>query len=567
MSYSSSRASLLLSLMSVTSQMSVLALALLLLGGCTEDVGTSIRISLVYKDGWRMGDADVILSQADNTKLERRSSISHELLVLVPDALAGSVMPLEVWGVRQEERISHGSAVALVRKGETVEATIVLDRLPCGVFCDPDEVECEGGGVATCEEDADGCMQWSVPAMCPAEQPFCSSGVCGTVCANDCVAGQGTCTDATTQRACGEFDNDTCRDYGPSVKCTGAEVCYSGRCALPCAHGALTNTTTPGSAGAFSPTIAVDAAGTSHAIYSAGGTRQLRYAARGRSGNWPAAWDDIPGAVGENPSLAIDKAGGLHFVAGGGAVIYGYLPAGNMTWQVVSVESGVAIGASSSIAIADDGTVHIVYYRSADQTLRHGRKGTPWMLEDVGTNVGQRCDLAFAGTTLHVSSFDNVNNLWHSMLEAGGAWENVMITDLTGSALLSTASTSIAVDREGTVHVVYSDLVLGFDDLRYVYRSGGSWTSPAVIDAAGRATGAYPDLAIDPFDRLHVAYRTTATPELRYATKDAGMTSWALTPQPPSTSGVAPSIAIDPLGNVHILSAAASITETTRACQ
>jgi hypothetical protein len=281
MQYSPRRAARKLSLVSS------LALALLCgLGACTEDVGTSIRISLVYKDGWRMAGADVILSQADNTKLESSARISHEILVLVPDALAGNVMPLEVWGVRDDERISHGSAVALVRKGETVEATIVLDRLPCGVFCEPGEVECEGGGVATCEEDADGCLQWSVPEMCPGDQPFCSNGACADDCTDDCVAGQGTCTDSTTQRACGEFDNDMCLDYGPTVKCTGAEVCYSGRCALPCTLATtLSNATVPGATMAFGPAITADAAGTFHAVYSVANSRQLRYASRPRGGN------------------------------------------------------------------------------------------------------------------------------------------------------------------------------------------------------------------------------------------------------------------------------------------
>jgi hypothetical protein len=571
MSYSSSRASLLLSTLG-------LVVGLLLGNGCTEDVGTSIRISLVYKDGWRMGDADVILSQADNTKLERSAKISHELLVLVPDSLAGNVMPLEVWGVREGERIAHGSAVALVRKGETVEATIVLDRLPCGVFCEPGEVECEGGGVATCEEDADGCLQWSTPQMCPGDQPFCSGGVCGTVCADDCVAGQGTCTDATTQRACGEFDNDTCRDYGPSVKCTGAEVCYSGRCALPCAHATtLTNNAVPGATTAFAPAIVADRLNTLHAVYSVGTSRQLRYASKPRGGSW-SAWTDVvnaggTGALGENPSLVTDRAGGVHVVAGGDAVVYAYRAAGGGPWEVTTVESDPApIGQSSSIAVTDDGNVHVVYYRSKDATLRHGRKGAPWALEDIKASIGQRCDLTVTGNTLHAVSFDAANDVWYSSQAAGGAWESAVIKTMSDSGFTAASGVSIVAGRDGTLHVAYSDFVVGDEDLRYLYRpAGGSWTTSTIIDNSTTAIGGFPELSIDPFDRLHVAYRTTGvTPTLRYATKPSGTTTWGLTPQPPSTPGVAPSIAVDPLGNVHILSAltpAGVVTETTRACQ
>jgi hypothetical protein len=58
MQYPSSRSSSLLSSLA-------LALLLLFAGSCAENAGTSIRISLVYQDGWRMEGADVILSQAD----------------------------------------------------------------------------------------------------------------------------------------------------------------------------------------------------------------------------------------------------------------------------------------------------------------------------------------------------------------------------------------------------------------------------------------------------------------------------------------------------------------------
>lgn len=561
---------------------SFLALAALGPGaGCTEEVGTSIRVSLVYKDGWRMQSAEVIVAQADNTKLESRASISHELLVLVPDTLAGNVMPLEVWGVRADERIAHGSAVALVRKGETVEATIVLDRLPCGVFCEPGEVECEQGGVATCEEDADGCLQWSEPIACPSEQPFCSGGVCGNVCSDDCVAGQGTCVDASTARACGEFDNDTCRDYGPATPCASMEVCYSGRCALPCQLGNnLSNTSVPGATGAFTPAIVADAASTLHAVYSTANTRVLRYATKPAGGNW-SAWADIQDgggtpAVGENPSLTVDRRGGLHLVAGGTAVSYASRAAGAPAWTLSTVSPDANAGSSTSVAVTDDGVAHVVYYASGTTKLMHAaRNGNGWDIEEAGAALGQRCDLAVTGNTLHVGSFDATNNVWYSTKVPGQDWTSSKIKTAFDPALVATAGVSIVAGRDGTLHLAYSDMYPGDNDLRYLYRpAGGSWTTTTiVIDDANSTgtTGATPDLAIDPFDRLHVVYRTTpASGNLRYATKDSGTNVWSLSPQPPGAPGVAPAIAIDPGGGIHILSAntpAGGLIETSRSCQ
>lgn len=556
-----------------------------LLSGCAEDVGTSIRVSLVYKDGWKMSEAEVVISPSGDDMdadpeddLERTTSISHELLVLVPDSLAGTVMPVEVWGRRGGERIAHGSAVALVRKGATVEATVVLDRLPCGVFCEPDDVQCSGDGVSTCVEDADGCLVWSEPELCPAEAPFCSGGVCGSSCVDECVSGEGQCVDANTESACGNYDADPCLDFGPQVDCESMEVCYSGRCAATCTHGALLNTATLDSNGAFTPAVAVDRAGNVHGVYSQANTRDLRYARRTRNGAWPAQWEDVgsPAAKGENPTLAVDKAGGLHLLAGGAQVTYAYLPPGASAWQVSpALETGADIGIASSLAFDTAGALHAVWFRASDSQLRYAvRTGTTWSAPvNAGpAGSGARCDLAVVGTTPHVVSFDLTNDLFYTT-RTEGSWTSERIVNLPSTTFLPAASTAIAADRDGTLHVVYSDLHPTVDDLRYAVKTGSTWSGGHVIDELNDKAGGYADLAIDPFDRLHAVSRTTATPNvLRYATKDKGkgVDEWNLMVQPPVTSGLAPSIAVDSLGNVRVLSAGtagAPVVETTRTCQ
>jgi hypothetical protein len=542
---------------------------------CTEDVGTSVRISLVYKDGWKMASADVVTSRADGT-LEKNAPIAHQILVLLPDDLAGEVMPLDVWGVRDGERISHGSAVALPRKGDTVEATIVLDRLPCGAFCKPGDLQCDGNSVSTCGADADGCLEWGETTECAEATPNCSGGVCGVQCSDECIGAVGECVDETHERKCGLIDLDPCRDLAAQSPCPGSQVCFSGRCGMPCTlETALTNSPiadvglTP-----FAPVIAIDSVGTSHAVYSVVMNRQLRYAYRLKGGAW-TAWQNIPAGIGENPSLVADKQGGLHLSFGGTALTYGYRPAGAASaWQLTPVQTGRAV-ATSSVALDDVGVAHIVYHLPAttvppaSDLMRHARQGTPWVLEDIDTLVGYGCDLVIVGKTLHVSSLSNGNNVWYSVLEPGTAWSTTMIQDLEATAPLATASTSIVADRGGTLHLVYSDLFPGNDDLRYLYKAGASWTTtPVIIDRGGGSTGAYAELAVDPFDRLHVAYRTTAaTPSLRYAYKDTGAASlWVISRQPPTTSGFQPSIAVAPDGDVHILSGAGSVIETSRAC-
>jgi hypothetical protein len=558
----------------VLSQLALWLALVFLLGSCTEEVGTSIRVSLVYKDSWRIGSADVIASGG-----EERAPIAREMLMLIPDAKAeaGEVMPIEIWGVRDGERIAHGDAVVLPRKGVTVGATVVLERLPCGVFCAVGELQCDGagGGTSTCITDADDCLAWSEPAACPAATPFCTSGECRVDCDDECADDEGVCVDATTERRCGQFDADSCRDFGGNQICAGGQTCYGGRCAAPCTYGPdLVNTPLPATtAGAISPSLVADGSGGLHAVYSAGGGGELMYLRKPRDGDWSAPV--MIGAAGESPSLAIGKDGTLHVAFFFGGLRYG-VRASNGTWSFITVEAGAEVGASHAIALDGEGVVHIVYQDTDDGTdqslLRHAFGGiAAFVLETADTQLGYRCDLAVVGNTLHVVSYSDTNNVWYST-RGTGAWASVRIVDLLGVPLSAVARTSLVVDRAGTVHVAYTDTYGTSDWLQYTSRAmAGGWRAPISIDRGnGNRTGGLPELAIDLFDGLHVAYRTTAgTLALQYGYRAAGASStWQLVALP-ITPCNEPAVAVDAANGLHILSSArpSGLIETTRACQ
>ncbi|MBK7535924.1 MAG: hypothetical protein IPI49_11290 [Myxococcales bacterium] len=542
----------------------------LLFCACTEDVGTSVRVSLVYVDTWPIETTS--LTVGDEV---REVTLRHELLLLLPDALDGQVMPISIAGTRGGESIANGSAVALIRKGETVDAAIVLDRVPCGVFCNPGARRCEGENAVTeCVRDPEGCLLWGEPEECPDNVRICSSGLCDRSCRNECAEGEGRCDDVTHQVTCSNLDSDTCLDLSLPMECTTGQVCYSGRCAAACTYAAAlgANTPIPGSNKAFGPTIAIDSLGTTHAIYSADGSRQLRYASRTKNGTW-TDWQDLSGAIGENPTLIADKERNLHVVYGGASVVYGKRLAMTGAWSWRTIESGTDIGVSSSVALDADKVVHVVYYKPSVPVLRHASSsdGVTFTASDVSTGKGLRCDLAIVDKTLHVSSFDTNNELWYSRFVPGEGWTSVEVVDLTGTVVKPEASTSIAADRAGTLHIVYSDLYdgSGGDDLRYVRNSGASWTFRVVVDDTNETTGGHAELVVDPFDNLHVAYRTTRSAQkLQYAFRSAGAAgTWSIAIQPLATSGFEPSIAVGADAEVRILSAdAASVVETARAC-
>jgi hypothetical protein len=551
------------------------AMTLALLGSCTEDVGTSVRISLVYNEGWNIGAADVVAA-----KIEKRSQIAHEMLVLLPDTMAGDVMSLEVWGVRDDVRIAHGSAVALPRKGETVGATIVLERLPCGVFCALGDVRCDGNGLSTCGPDTDGCLQWGEAQSCPTDAPFCSLGVCRKDCVDECTAGQSKCVDDKTEVRCGQTDSDTCLDFSGNIACTGAQVCYAGRCAAPCVFGtALTNALIPDSVTPFHPTLAIDSAGNEHAVYSVKDLRTLRYAKRPKGGAW-SAWSDV-GAIGINPSLAVDAQGRLHLIFYDGTSAtpgFKYATRGpaDTSWAIEIVKADAGVVISSSLTTDAAGGVHIAYFSNA---LKYSRKSAgTWLHELVtegATNAagGDRCDIALVGNVPHISYYSDLNNIGHAVRDGDNAWTREVAARPADIDIPADAMTSLAVDRAGVIYIAYMERYTQGLFTYYslsVASSVGGWTHTVVDDVAA-TTGAGASLAIDPFDGVHIAYQNVTTPpRLFYAYRPPQSMIWSRAIVPPVTPGIEASLAIEPTGAVHILSAdrgaAKGVVETTRTC-
>ena len=72
-------------------------------------------------------------------------------------------------------------------------------------------------------------------------------------CTDECPAGAGECLSTTSERTCGEFDTDPCREWSPPTACPGVEECTMGRCGaqheltvVPLAEAAMgTVTSTP----------------------------------------------------------------------------------------------------------------------------------------------------------------------------------------------------------------------------------------------------------------------------------------------------------------------------------
>jgi hypothetical protein len=273
------------------------------------------------------------------------------------------------------------------------------------------------------------------------------------------------------------------------------------------------------------------------------------------------------GAMGENPTAAIDKVGRLHVVYGGDRIVYGVRASnGQWTWSP-ALAMGTNVGRSFSIAVDAADSPHVVYHNSTTFTLHHAfSSASGWQIEDVtpAESIGAGCDITFAEGALHVSSLSSNNNVWYSSKVGTAAWTSDEVAYPASSSVDANAATSIVVDRAKTASIVFSDLGTT-NRLRVTYKtaSATSWTSQQ-IEANG--VGANPDAVVDPFDNIHVVYRTVGTsPTMRYA---VGKTStWSLAVQPVGLSGFQPSIAVEPEASVYMVSGdLGGVALTTHAC-
>lgn len=109
----------------------------------------------------------------------------------------------------------------------------------CFIDCDAvDARACdEDGRVITCaDSDGDGCYQWESPRAC-ADGTVCRGGACveDTSCEDECeVRGAFVCITGGARAECGDFDADPCLEPGSPTPCAAGQICDDGACVDDC---------------------------------------------------------------------------------------------------------------------------------------------------------------------------------------------------------------------------------------------------------------------------------------------------------------------------------------------
>jgi len=199
------------------------AVAAVLLAACGNDA-TRVHLD-VATDGSSIDYYEVRVG--DHTAL---ANPLPTLDLLVPDHMGGQSMTIQVWGLQAGKQIAYGTTMLTPKKHGSVSGSLTLAAVVCGEWCQEGTVACDHDGTTMCVLQEDGCMGWSEVTPCPSDTPFCSNGTCELACSDECVAGTTECDTSVGTRTCGEFDSDSCTDWGPVVACGHGQTCMDGTC-------------------------------------------------------------------------------------------------------------------------------------------------------------------------------------------------------------------------------------------------------------------------------------------------------------------------------------------------
>jgi hypothetical protein len=117
---------------------------------------------------------------------------------------------------------------------------------------------------------------------------------------------------------------------------------------------------------------------------------------------------------------------------------------------------------------------------------------------------------------------------------------------------------AIAIDSDGTTHVVWQDNTPGTYEIFYAFKPlDGSWSAPVNISANDTIASQYPDIAIDSDDNLHVVWQdetALAITDIYYINKTPGG-PWSSEVDISNNAGASrwPAIAIDNDDNLHVV--------------
>jgi len=247
------------------------------------------------------------------------------------------------------------------------------------------------------------------------------------------------------------------------------------------------------------------------------------------------------------PSIAADPFGHIHIVYASSdsptpKLRYAFFD--GKSWTTQEIEDG---GSSASVTLDPSGLPHIANIIPSGVLHHDYYDGTTWVLETTGLNAtGYGTSIALDNDgAVHVVFTDSTSRaLWHAV-KTGAGWN---ADQIASSPIYQLISPTLAIGPASDLHVLF--LKNGEWEIDYASYSGATWSNEVVASNANEGS-----LAIDQQGAPKVSYTGIDGEPLFYATRGAG--GWAAIPIggkeiPADPIFFSTAIALDKAGLPHI---------------
>ena len=295
--------------------------------------------------------------------------------------------------------------------------------------------------------------------------------------------------------------------------------------------------------------LCIDADRKPHIVYHAGAA--VRYAHKPES-DWERQVIDSRTDCGAFPAISVDSEDRPHLTYLNEQGSYQekdlrYCLKGTQGWQCRTIDSDYGTGYETVMKIDNQDRPHIACGsgtsysgRPALKYLHHNE--ADWIVETVidDTDIGY-LDLALDNATPHILHADLSDNVVHAWRDKGVWHSEPLPLTYTGGRYVQ-----LELGSDGSMHVAF----YGHDsDLVYMHGNGTAWQS-TIVDWQG-SVGAYASLALDSWDRPHIAYTHYGNRSVKYAWFDGS--SWHNEYVEYNKYGVYPSLNLDSMDRPHIV--------------
>jgi hypothetical protein len=269
---------------------------------------------------------------------------------------------------------------------------------------------------------------------------------------------------------------------------------------------------------AWETSIVVDQDGGLHVMYFDSSDADLKHAYKATAtSTWTTEVVESVGDYRWQVALAVTATNELHatyFDHGTNEIRYAHRPAGG-AWATAMIAASSSSGPYSSLAAGPTGDLHLAFVGAAGINYGHLAPGGAWVVTPIDADGGTDTTITVdASNVAHIAYEAYVNfGVDYASAPPGGSWNPTLIPGLDGAD----NTPSIAVGKDGTVHVIYRDS--GNGHLREARRTAGVWSSLEVAPPGG-GIAETPQLVQDTNGSLHVAFGATTSNQnsLRYAT-------------------------------------------------